>query len=682
MARAQTSAKPTSRLVQIAAAIIIIFAVRYTKEVLIPIALAVLFTFLLAPLATRLEKLRVGRVPAVLIVVLLAFSVIGLLGYIVAKQVKDLGEKIPSYAATIEQRVKWLQNFTNGSLSKLKGEAETIAKHVSTSQPATTPGAGSLSAMFGRDEIQKVQVVPNSPPITTMLLETLGPILDVLANAFIISVLCIFMLLQREDLRDRVLRLVSHGHLIVTTQAMDDAASRVSKYLLMQSIINSIYGTCVAIGLLFLGIPNAMLWGLLAALLRFIPYVGPWLGAALPMVLSLALPGHFRPVLTLGLFVGLEIICSSVLEPTIYGSHTGVSSIAILAAAVFWAWEWGGVGLLLATPLTVLLVVLGKYVPQMEFLSILLGDEQVFDPPTRYYQRLLASDPEEAGDLVDEFLGKQTLAQVYETVLLPALGLAQRDRYRGRLDPEKEQFIRDTMKEQVEELAERLPSPPAPSVDTSGAAKSEAEAKANAISSTPAQEIVQPSKVSGAENVQVLCLPARDEADELAGMMFAQVLERSGYKAEAVSVTALASEMMDLVTSKKVDIVVISALPPSAVQHARYLCKRLHQKFPDIRMLIGLWTGQGDLGKAQRRISCTTKDPVVANFSDGLEAIHQMVPPVLLSKGEAEKRVAELANPPLPPVAPGTDAWSAESGGKSETSIAERQPALGVGRTT
>jgi predicted PurR-regulated permease PerM len=652
MARSHLAKPLNSRLVQAAAAIIIIFAMRYTKEVLVPIALAVLFAFALAPLVHRLERRKLGRVPSVLVVVLLAFAVIGVIGYVVANQVRDLTENLPQYTDRLETYIHKFKGH-GGVLSKLSQTAKKVASDIAATQPVTQPaaaasasGTGSSGARpLGGDhpagaadgQIVKVEVVPPTPPILETLYASFGPLIEILATGFIVVVLCIFMLLGREDLRDRVIRLMGQNQLNVTTQAMDDAATRVSRYLLAQAALNGSYGVLVALGLFFIGVPNFVLWGLLAALLRFIPYVGPWLGATIPCLLSLVTLGGHRFLVTVGMYVTLEIIVSSFVEPWLYGSHTGVSSIAILIAAIFWAWVWGGVGLLLATPLTVLLVVLGKYVPQLEFLGVLLGDEPVFDPPTRYYQRLLASDQEEASELIEEYAKEMPVEQIHEQVLIPALALAHRDRYRGKVDEDRMAFIRDSMVEEIEELAELSPPSAKPTVATAKELEATGTGAAAPAPGTAEAQIVLPAGIGGAENVQILCLPARDPSDEIAGMMFAQVLQRNGFKAEAVSVTALASEIIDLVECKRADIVVISALPPAEITHARYLCKRLHLRFPELRIVIGLWTSKADLEKAKKRIACHETDAVVSDFASAIHAVCQLVHPLLLAK-EAESK--------------------------------------------
>ncbi len=649
MPRSETPRIAPSRLIQTAAAIVVIFALRYAKEVLIPIALGVLFAFLLAPLVSRLERFKLKRVPAVLIVVLLAFTIVGSIGFIVARQLRDLETHLPQYTETLEKGIERMRGH-GGVLSRLTQTAERLNKDMVASQPttqATSPSTHPTEATpvsvspisnqtVPQGAIQKVEIVPTTPPALDLLYITFGPVLSVLATAFIVIVLCIFMLISREDLRDRVLRLFSQSHLNITTQAMDDAATRVSRYLLMQALMNSAYGIVVATGLFFIHVPNPLLWGLLAALLRFLPYVGPWLGAAIPVLLAFMTLGSTRGFITMGMYATLELIVSSFVEPWLYGSRTGVSSVAILAAAAFWSWIWGGVGLLLSTPLTVLMVVLGKHISQLEFLHILLGDEPVFDPPTRYYQRLLASDQEEANELVEEFTRTLPLDQVYETVMIPALGLAHRDRLRGHVDAERSEQIRTTMREQVEEFGDNPPTAPElpPPSPEKAASPSTTKGDKTPISATFIPDLPRSTKISGAEKVRILCLPARDEADEIAGMMFAQVLAGIGFTAEAVSVNALASEIIELVRSKNANLVVISALPPSAVLHARYLCKRLHQNFPEIKIVIGLWTSKADLKKAMGRISCDSSTPVVSLFSEAIREIEQLTPSLLLMKEE------------------------------------------------
>ena len=301
-----------------------------------------------------------------------------------------------------------------------------------------------------------VEIV-ESLSVTEIAQGILGPLISPLASAAIVTVFVIFILLKREDLRNRFIHLIGGEQLNLTTQALDDAAGRVSRYLLMQLIINSAYGLVIYIGLALIGLPNALLWGALTAVLRFVPFVGPWIGALMPIAISLAVFDSWsEPTLVVGLFMANELITNNIIEPWLYGSSTGISTIGILAAAVFWGWIWGPVGLVMATPLTVCLTVVGRYVPQLAFLNTMLSDQDALPPQARFYQRLLAIDPEEATEVAEEYLATSSLAELYDTVLLPALSLAEQDRHQGALDEAKQQFVHQTTREIVEEFGERI----------------------------------------------------------------------------------------------------------------------------------------------------------------------------------------------------------------------------------
>jgi methylmalonyl-CoA mutase cobalamin-binding subunit len=457
-----------------------------------------------------------------------------------------------------------------------------------------------------------------APPTAALQVVTsmFGTLVEILGTAGIVIIFVIFFLLRREDLRDRFIRLVGHAQVTVTTQALDDAAERVSKYLAMQLLINALFGFAVAVGLFVIGIPNAILWGLLGTALRFIPYIGPWIAALIPILLSLAIStGWTKPIATVGMFITLELIVNNVLEPLFYGSRTGVSPVAVLAAAVFWTWLWGGAGLLLATPLTVCLVVLGKYVPQLVFLDIVLGDQPVFDEKTRVYQRLLAGDAEEATELVADRFQTSSLVDVYDSLLLPALAIAEKERHRGELDEYGHRFVYQSLRALTDELAvweqQRI---------------NQLSEKADAGAGVQSERIVP----KGAK-LCVLCLPARDEADEIAGIMLARLLEFSGICADTASVTSLASEMIEGVAERNSDLVCVSAMPPAAVTHARYLCKRLNARYPEVPLVVGLWNARGDMIKARERIGCGSTVRIATSLSGALEEIRALAQPLLVS---------------------------------------------------
>ena len=441
-----------------------------------------------------------------------------------------------------------------------------------------------------------------------------GTLLEVLGTTGIVLVLVVFFLIRREDLRDRFIHLVGKGHVTVTTQMLEDAGTRVSRYLSMLFVINVIFGLSVGIGLSLIGVPNAILWGILAATLRFVPYIGPWIAAAMPIGLAMAIStGWGPPVMTIGLFVVLELFNNNVLEPWLYGRNTGVSAVAVLVAAVFWMWVWGPVGLLLATPLTVCLLVVGKHVPQLSFLGILLGNEPVFEPKDRIYQRLLAGDPEEAAELFEDYLEHQPLGEVYDTVLIPALALAETHWQLGELNEGKHKFIMESLKELIQDRGDR-----------------QQEMQATEDAATPQTVDGDSSRVDtiNSSRPSILCLPARSQADEIASMMLAQVLEGAGCRVQAVSVTSLADEMVKLVDQCTVaDVVCLSATPPAAVMHARYLCKRLRDRLSDVRLVVGLWDSQVDLNKARVRIGCGAL--VVTTLAEAQEQIDLLLTPQL-----------------------------------------------------
>lgn len=602
-------APKASRYLALASSVVVIAALYFARDVLVPLAVALLLTFLLTPMVHRVERMGVPRVLAVLMVVIFSFAILTGIGWLISNQATDLAIKLGDYQGDIERKIDNVRrSMGRGALGQATRAIDQMAKDVATSQPSGNPASPSWLNRGTANNPMAVQIT--YAPEASSTFTTIGNALEFvapMAQSLIVVVFVIFMLIQREDIRDRVIRLVGHGKLTVTTQALDDAATRISRYLMAQSGINGIYGIVIGAGLYFIHVPNAPLWGLLCALLRFIPYLGIWIAAACPIILSLVVPdGYYaaRPFLTIGLFVVVELIAANVAEPLLFGSSTGLSPLAILVAAVFWTWLWGGVGLLLSTPLTVLVAVAGKYVPQLAFLDVLLGDQPVLEPPERYYQRLLADDPEEAEDLLEEFEKDHSGEEIYSLVMLPALRMTERDFRLGVLDDHRHEFIAQIMKDQVE--ARRRPSSQNP---------------------TPGQppEVIPKDCI-----VNVVCIPAHDEADEIAGLMLVNLLQEQGYGASCISAESLVSERTDRAVESKLDLVVISATPPAAVAHARHLCKRIHVKSPETRILVGLWNATGDLEKAQKRMACAPDVRLVTKFHEALAMIRQMVQPLLI----------------------------------------------------
>ncbi len=569
----------------------------FAEDVLVPVALALLMAFLLLPMVNRLERWGANRPVAVAVATLAAFTLIGGLGYMVVNQFLGLVEDLPSYRENLLVKVKAVPGSSTGGLDR---GVETV-KEITDELQKAAPGKAESP------DIAKVQIVEPPPNVAQVVRGLFGPLVGPASTAAIVFVFVIFMLLQREDLRDRLVRLLGASEMHITVMALDDAAQRVSRYLLMQTLINTIQGALVGVGLFLIGVPEALLWGALTAVLRFIPYLGPVLAGAGPIVLALAFfPGWFEPLTVIGLIVTLELISNNVIEPRLYGTSVGVSSFALIVAAVFWTWLWGTAGLFLATPLTVCLVVMGKYIPQLEFLAVILGDRPVLEPRERFYQRLLANDAEEAQDLIDEAAHSGSLIDIGDTLLLPALRFVEQDHDRGALDSAK----RNEIVEQIGELIDVLLPAGAAEV---GAAATEA---ATAAPATPLLRMT------------VLCLPAADGADEMAAQLLARVLAPLGIDANVVTVATLKGEMLEQVAQLTPDAICISAVPPAAVIHARYLCKKLRGRFAEIPIIVGLWDAQGDLQKATERLTGVGAEKVVTSVAAAVEEmshLHQLL---------------------------------------------------------
>lgn len=591
-------------ILTLAATAVIMAALYLAKDVLVPLTLSVLLSFLLSPICDWLERRGFGRVPAVLITALTGFLVLGLVIWTAVVQLTDLAPKLPEYQQNIEAKL----HSVNDSVSAALSHATHTAQELAQLKPAQGP-QGTTDRPFS------VRLISSPPSAMDVISGMFGTMIGVLGAIGIVIVLVVFFLIRRDDLRDRFIRLVGGGHVTQTTRVLEDAAARVSRYLLMQLIVNSSLGALVAIGLYLIGVPNAVLWGIVAAALRFVPYIGVWIAAVVPIGLSLAISDNWlAPILTFALFVVLELVISNVLEPWLYGKHTGVSPVAVLVAAVVWTWLWGIAGLLLATPMTVCLLVIGKHVPQLSFLTILLGDEPVFETETRVYQRLLAGDQEEAAELLEDSLEHESLAQIYDTVLIPTLARAETHWLRGDLNDARHTFIFQSVKEIIEGLGESHRAIPSPS-----------EIKPPVEASGDSASVVANCSLKP----WVLCLPARTEADEIAGMMLTQLLRADEFSVQPVAITAQPSEIVDFVEKHEAVVICISAMAPAAVMHARHLFKRLRRDFPAVQIVIGLWDGSGDLPKATKRLDPDEAAHVVATLAEAQVQVRGFIQPAL-----------------------------------------------------
>ena len=537
------------------------------REVFLPIAISLLLTFALAPIVSFLRRRSLPKVPAVILTVVSAFVAIGLFSFVVATQVSNLAQNIPAYQSNILQKVRSLRDIgvSGGIMDRLSGAVERVGAEFEKNAPSGSP------ADEPEREPLPVEVVERQSPLET-LQNVFLPLARPFATAGLVIVVVIFMLLQREDLRDRFIRLVGYGDLHRTTQAIQDAGKRVGSYLLMQLVLNTIYAIPITIGLWLLGIPNAILWGLLMLVLRFVPYIGPAIGMMLPLFLSLAIaPGWSLLLWTAGLFLVMELISNNVLEPWLYGSRTGLSPLAIIVAAIFWTWLWGPLGLVMSTPLTVCLVVLGRHVPRFEFLDVLLGNEPVMEPHAQLYQRLLAGDPDEATDNAEDFLEKEYLVDFYDRVGIPALLLGEQDRQRGVLLEQQRTRFAVSAQTLVANLSEI-------------AGEEENEDEAAPDESKSADDVEESIDLPSGEGKSLVCLGGRGEIDDAAAAMLAQVLEVQGATVvEASHASIDAVKIRDLALDD-VDTVVVAFLNGNSKAHARNLVRRLKRLKRDLRV--------------------------------------------------------------------------------------------------
>src|SRR6185436_3562308 len=438
-----------STAIRVTAVVAVIAAMHFAQDVLIPIAFALLVALLLAPAVDLLERHGPGRVPSVLGVVALAILALGWTGWLVTSQVSDLAGRLPEYKDRIRVKAASIGQPLGGLLGRAYDLFQDIGKEQKRADE-TPPKEPVVDAV-------RVRIVETPPSPWEVISYLLTSALHTLGTAVLVAILVVFLLIYQADLRDRIVMLFGVNRINITTQTISEAATSVSRYLVMQSAINALYGTLIGVGLFALGVPNAVLWGFVAAVLRFIPYLGPWIGTAPPFLLSLAVfDGWGRPLALLGVVLVLEFLIANVLEPVVYGRRVGLSPLAVLVAAVFWTWLWGNGGLLLAVPLTVCVEVLGRHVPSLHFLSALLARETVVEPYVRFYQRLVGMNPADAAEVLEEQRKRKSVLEIYDEVLIPALSLAERDAQRGEL--EKETY--DALLEGVEQALEDLEADP------------------------------------------------------------------------------------------------------------------------------------------------------------------------------------------------------------------------------
>jgi predicted PurR-regulated permease PerM len=579
-------------------------ALYFAREIFIPFAFALTLTFLLTPIVAFLQRLHFGRVASVFSTVLFSIAVAGGIGWIIANQFVDVADRLPLYRQNIHAKIQAFHLPVTGQLARAVDSLNDILRELAA--PDAPPHSNVSPAPLPAVAVRMVEPATSG---WTQLRDLGPPIIAPIGRAGMVLIFTVFMLLKREDLRNRLLRIVGLAQLNLTTQALDDASTRVSRYILMQFLVNAGFGILFGCGLYLIGVPNAALWAAVAAILRIVPYVGTLVAAILPIALSLAVfDGWVRPLLVFLLVAGLELIIANFVEPWLYGARVGISSLALLVSSVFWAVLWGPAGLILSTPLTVCVVVLGRYVPQLSFLHILLGDEPVLAAEAQIYQRLLAMDQPEAQSIASKFLKGRPLVEMYDELLIPALTMAEQDRHKGAIDAVREEFLFLSINEMIVELS-----------DYQVADKSSVE---NSALIPNAWDHL---------NARVLCLPARDRADELTGAILAQLLEQKGLAVLSFPMAGASPnewlEWLAVIDAGAHDVACISALPPYAFAPARVMCKQIRERFPKLKVVVCVWGFTGDTQKAMARFDRTIPDRLSISLAEAMENVQELVRP-------------------------------------------------------
>jgi predicted PurR-regulated permease PerM len=575
LARNADSSRPRPFLVLAVTALTLFFA----RDLLVPFAFALTLAFLLAPAVSRLEDRHVPRVLAVVITGVLAFTIICGVGYVVARQLLNVASDLPAYRLSIQKKIASVHSSAGQSLEKAFIAVEDIGADLATGSGNATP-----SLQKPVPQAQPVRVVGPDRTQLESTAEFLMRFLRPIGTFGIVIVFTVYLLLKREDLRHRILLLAGIGRIRLMTQALEDATTRISQYLFFQATVNAAYGTLFGFGLFLIGIPNATLWGVLAGMLRIIPYVGTTTALALPLIVSVALsPSWGPPLLVIGLFLTLGLTTTNFVEPWLFSSRTGISSLALLAMAIFWTLLWGWPGLILSTPLTVCIVVLGRYVPQMSFLHTLLGTDAELSAEALFYERLLAMDQQEAHAVANRFLEGKTLVELYDSVLMPALALVEQDRHQGVLDDVRCNFFFLSIGELLAEL-------------TDYHQKETGDSGFRAPGFSMQQDFA------------VVCISASDQADELTTHMLVQLMEQASHQTLYLP-ASVSSEILGALANEPDTVIFISALPPFAFSQARTICQRVRSHLPHNRIVIGLWNPTED--------SDQTHDLTVERFGNG-----------------------------------------------------------------
>ncbi len=589
MARAGTPEMPNYAppLVIVGAALVLFFA----KALLVPLAFALTLTFLVVPVVRRMERRGIPRTVAVALAGLGAGAALMLGGYAVSRQVLQVAEMLPSYKDNMHHRMEALHSPAGRSI----GQAIATLRDLSGD---LLPGSAGSTR-----EPMPVQIVGAGGNLE-LAGRLIGLTLQPLAGVLIVIVFAMYMLMKREELRRRLLMLAGTARVGLMTQALDDAVDRISRYLVLQFQFNACYGLLFGLGLFGIGVPNAILWGVLAGGLRIVPYLGTGVGMLLPLIVAIAVStSWWPPLLVLGWFVALEVTTANFVEPRLFSSRTGISSLALLASVIVWTTLWGWPGLVLATPMTVCVAVLGRYVPQLSFLHSLLGTDAQLSPAAYFYERLLATDHQEAYDSADRFTKTHSVPELYDALLLPALSLAEEDRHRGTLDEAHAKYVLLSVGELLARSAD--------TVDSSEqiAAKSSRAVRIDGLRSHVVKEIA------------VVCISTGEPADSLACQMLTQLLERGGYQTLMLRKEALSDEVLEALAKERDTIFIVSALPPFAFAAVRELTHRVRRNVPDNRLTVAIWNAADSGDEILGRFGVRGPDHAATTLA---QALHQV----------------------------------------------------------
>jgi predicted PurR-regulated permease PerM len=607
-------------LIVLAVTVLVLY---FARELLIPLAFALTLSFLLAPVVGRLEDRRLPRIVAVAVTGIVALVLACGIGYVVARQLLDVAKNLPIYRTAIQARMASVHSPLEQSIKRAFGTLDDISGDLA--KTATTAGSSDISSPA---QVQPVRIVDPSRTQLQTTAELLMGFLRPIGTIGVVIVFTIYLLMKREELRHRILLLAGMGRISIMTQAIQEATSRISQYLLFQFAVNAAYGILFGIGLFFINVPNAALWGVLAGILRIIPYVGTATSLVLPLILSVAISHDWwAPFLIILLFLVLELTSTNFVEPWLFSTRTGISSLALLAMAIFWALLWGWPGLILSTPLTVCIVVMGRYVPQMSFLHTLLGTDAELSPEALFYERLLAMDQGEARAVTNRFLDNHSIVELYDSVLIPSLTLVEQDRHQGVLDDVRCNFFFLTISELVAELTDYTPKVPA----------ALSQNTYNGISSEAA-------------DFAIVCISANDQADELTALMLAQLMERANHQTLLLSASFVSNEILENLAKEPTTVVFISALPPFAFSQARTICQRVRSHLPLNRIVIGFWNSTDDPEQTMERFGKGRPTTVVNTLSQALQQIthwHEQPSGVHVLPANPQRRASDRDTAPI-----------------------------------